>query len=688
MIKRISISICFLLLIGSVSQAALIHHWKLDEWTGTTAVDSVGGQNGTIKNNVVLGVPGRINSAMSFPGQNTSGIDTGSTTVLPATEPFSLFAFIKTTAHTASQGHIFSNHNASLVNRSNFGVNNGLLFWFHSGGLGAVQAGTDPVNDGKWHLVGVTRDTSNDWNLWIDETAYPVGTSATALGTTLKWHIGTNGAENQFPFNGVIDDVRVYNEALSGSQILKTRAFNPTPVDGMAAVDVLTASLQWNTGLEATLTHPNPAITKHYVYIGNEPNFIGMTPVVITASGATGSHWPLLVTDKTYYWRVDESINNSAPTDPNTITGITWSFETIKSVPVITQQPQNVLVGTGGTAVFTIGATSISPAVYTWYKVVEDADDMVVAGPTLDGDTLTLLNVQITDEGHYYCKIVNASGEENAVYSNVVSLGIPRIMAHWTLDQTKYVANQYVDETGRYYADPNNPAMVSFVAGQKGEAVQMGNEGAWAKAGSWRPNAYTGQMTVSAWFKLTGTISGDGQGIVSKRNANGLDWSLYIRGGDGSHTGNNYVRFTSFAGGDVWAGPNAVVSNEWVHIVAVVDSSNAGRVYINGLQKAVDGTWVFGPNATAEILLGKGTPTAYVLPGQLDDVKIYNYGLSALDVAAMYTADDPTKTICLPSERPDVKYDRNGNCKVELADFLEFVGDWLDCGFIPQSACD
>lgn len=74
-----------------------------------------------------------------------------------------------------------------------------------------------------------------------------------------------------------------------------------------------------------------------------------VSPIVIPAAGATASYTPpsLLEADRTYYWQ-DENILDSSPTDPNTIRGPVWRFNTIPSVPFIEVQPMETRVDGSG----------------------------------------------------------------------------------------------------------------------------------------------------------------------------------------------------------------------------------------------------------------------------------------------------------------------------------------------------
>src|SRR4030042_3919384 len=61
--------ICFLLLLGLVSSAsaAIVANWPFDEGAGTTAVDTIGGQNATLGGSFAW-APGKYGSALSCDG--------------------------------------------------------------------------------------------------------------------------------------------------------------------------------------------------------------------------------------------------------------------------------------------------------------------------------------------------------------------------------------------------------------------------------------------------------------------------------------------------------------------------------------------------------------------------------------------------------------------------------------------
>jgi hypothetical protein len=77
--------------------------------------------------------------------------------------------------------------------------------------------------------------------------------------------------------------------------------------------------------------------------------------------------------------------------------------------PVITSQPANEVVLAGGTAQFTVGASSFLPMYYQWYF---NKTNPVVSPPTFA--TLTMQNITVNAAGSYSVVITNAYGSTNS----------------------------------------------------------------------------------------------------------------------------------------------------------------------------------------------------------------------------------------------------------------------------------
>jgi hypothetical protein len=83
------------------------------------------------------------------------------------------------------------------------------------------------------------------------------------------------------------------------------------------------------------------------------------------------------------------------------------------------------------------------------------------------------------------------------------------------------------------------------------------------------------------------------------------------------------------------------LDNQWIHIVIVCDYSNkVGKIYRNGSQLGAEinltGTPLF-PSVNRIKYIGAYSPTEYKLTdGSLDEVRIYNRGLSAEEIKKHY----------------------------------------------------
>jgi hypothetical protein len=117
---------------------------------------------------------------------------------------------------------------------------------------------------------------------------------------------------------GAIDDVRMYNHALSADDVAMLcppprTAKNPNPANG--AVGVSMPLLRWEAGYMAVL---------HEAYVGTDPN-LGPAHLAGPRSPVAMAYYtPGFQPGTTYYWRVDE-----IEADGKTVnTGNVWSFTT------------------------------------------------------------------------------------------------------------------------------------------------------------------------------------------------------------------------------------------------------------------------------------------------------------------------------------------------------------------------
>jgi hypothetical protein len=194
----------------------LVAHWKLDEAEGDIAYDSANSHNATLSGNPVWqDTDGKIDGALEFDGVDDY-VSTPS--VLDAADgPCSAFAWIK---GSAPGQVVFSQTDGTGFGGIWLGLNpsDGKLFTT----LMFVELKSESaITDGDWHHLGLVWDGSLR-HLYLD--GAEVAQDAAALSYALSCDGGLNiGTDKKLStgsfFSGLIDDVRIYNIALTSEQI-------------------------------------------------------------------------------------------------------------------------------------------------------------------------------------------------------------------------------------------------------------------------------------------------------------------------------------------------------------------------------------------------------------------------------------------------------------------------------------
>ena len=200
-------------------ETGIVGYWKLDEGQSTTARDVSGNNNtGTLSTggSTWTNPPATItfDDAAAVKLDGSSGYVSLGTTNLPAanaTETISVWVKLGSTSGT--QDFIaLGNGSGSGVK---LGLSGGTLAAFTWAGTSLVT-GTTPV-DGAWHNVVYSYDGTNN-RLYLDGVAATPTITAHQSASTTAAFLGTYDGTHEL-FHGSLDDVRVYNTALSAAQV-------------------------------------------------------------------------------------------------------------------------------------------------------------------------------------------------------------------------------------------------------------------------------------------------------------------------------------------------------------------------------------------------------------------------------------------------------------------------------------
>ncbi len=332
MCKKLLVLSSFILVLSFAvsAQADLVGYWKFDEGFGTIAHDSSGnGLDGTLNGNPQW-VIGQVGGALEFDGDDS--VEIPHNPLLSITNEITITAWTYMNANASGE--------MSIVSKGGWAANDlpyeltetpgGVIFWqfYDDGGRDTCAPDSPPVDE--WHHLAATYD-GQIFKCYIDgELADEWAYAGTMPENTASVTIGQRSRGGTY-FNGVIDEVAIYNRALGADEIPITmlglgsveQALGPIPADGALLGDTW-VSLGWR---------PGDFAVSHDVYIGEnfdavnegaEGTFIGNQAETFIVVGFPGFPYPDgLVPGTTYYWRIDE-VNETEPNSP--WKGNVWSF--------------------------------------------------------------------------------------------------------------------------------------------------------------------------------------------------------------------------------------------------------------------------------------------------------------------------------------------------------------------------
>ena len=213
-----------------------INWWKLDENTGTTAVDSAIGENDLVLTKGPQWVPGKLGSAIKYDGSTQCALDT-TYNGAPVTD-VTITAWVYARAPAADDDAIINVSGTDETEAENINfyfyindTNNVLrLEWEHGDGVNDVISSTvaPSITSGQWVHFAATRNTATN-EVKFYENGRQLGSTVSYTndptgGTSdQRVDIGAETSTCSSPsdqgFNGTLDDVRIYNYARTPAQI-------------------------------------------------------------------------------------------------------------------------------------------------------------------------------------------------------------------------------------------------------------------------------------------------------------------------------------------------------------------------------------------------------------------------------------------------------------------------------------
>jgi len=634
----------------------LLSYWRMGDATGPTIVDSKGTNNATAANGPVFGasggVPGDSNTAISFDGVNDS-----------ARANLNLSGTSAVTVEFWLKWNRFADDDALAMEfTDNFnGSDGGFLIDPNA----PQQGGTFGVGLGRFasrNNVFFPRPSAGVWHhyTFVLDTTAPAAAQITPYVdgvpvTYTKLDSGTGGgpfANAALSFMsragtslfgaGTLDEVAVYNRALSASTIAEHYASSGTNRRPVAALTFSQTSVKVNKSVTFRAngsTDPDGTIVRYQWDLDGNGSFE-------TDTGATSS------TSRSYSTPGDRNISvrvmdNKGGTDVDTKTLFVGNDSPTASF-TITPNP----VTAGQTVTFNGAASSDldgTIAKYEWdldgNGTFETNTGTVSTTSRIYANAATVnIGLRVTDDDGATGTTIRSLGVKSASYPNAV-LATPGLKSYWRMEEL----------SGPTFAD----SMGSSPATASGGGVAFGSPGALAGptnmsarfdgvSGSAQANldlSVSTAVTVEFWLKWDAYADNDALALEFTNNFNQNDGGFLVdpNSADGTFSvaigrdaSRNTISFTR---------PSP---NQWHHYVFVLDTTAVAATEITPY---VDGQTV----AYSKNQSGTGAPafansTLYLMSrggaglfgaGALDEVAIYGGTLSAATVAEHYADGTP-----------------------------------------------
>ncbi|MHC4259891.1 MAG: LamG-like jellyroll fold domain-containing protein, partial [Planctomycetota bacterium] len=209
----------------TIRASGLISLWRFDEGEGTIAHDSVGGNHGTVYDaNWTTGI---IEGALSFDGVGDY-VDVGNDNSLKPPLPVTLSTWINLSSSDSTQYIIALDHQTPLYygiwwyvrSAGNLAINYG------DGGIPDYtsrrsKAGTTVLDADTWYHVAAVIRGPTDMSLYVD--GIDDGGTYSGSGWSLAYSSASSlmgmRDDSAHCLDAIIDDARVYEEALSAEEI-------------------------------------------------------------------------------------------------------------------------------------------------------------------------------------------------------------------------------------------------------------------------------------------------------------------------------------------------------------------------------------------------------------------------------------------------------------------------------------
>ncbi len=636
---------------------------------------------------------GKLGQAFNFDGSNDY-IDLGSPSALNISGSFTMSAWVRTNTVSAYQAVYNQMSTANNLGEFQFRISDtGKLQFFRRDSQGATSvllaAGVTALSTGTWyHLVGTYDGTT--YTVYINSVS-DVSTTGSASNYTAsagaKTTIGAAEAA-AYPFNGIIDDVRVYNRALTAAEVKQLYQLGGGQSNASSAY--LHSGSTLTNGLIGLWTFDGKDISNGTALDksgqGNTMKFSNIATSTFYKTGKLGQGISFDGSDDYATSTITSNSNNALtqalwlyirklPSEsPATFQGLFQKYPTdswnlfFRASPAQLEWKLQFASGTGNSStrghvaesaltknawnhiVATYDGTTDTEVIYI--NGVQQATaslglgalsatennmnfgtNVTMTGSFLDGieDDIRVYNRALT--AAEVKQLYQLGGGQTNASSGILTNGsslTSGLVGLWTFDGKDVVSGKVKDRSGNGYdGSPSGIATSTFYStGKLGQAGNFDGTNDLVKIADTAGLQKT-TITFTAW--IFPTSSGAVSMIGRDHTEGGSAFKFYLNSSVPTFdTWNSSGTLASVAWG------STVPLNQWSFISASTDGSTMS-ISVNGgtAVTATGNTISYSGSYGYAIGANRATPTDF-FSGRIDDLRIYNRVLTAAEIKQLY----------------------------------------------------
>ncbi len=665
-------------------ESGLVGHWTFDgdkmNLSSSTAeiLDSSGyGNNGNWMNHSTTTTIGKMGQALQFDGIDDY-INIGNPESINPTNEMSISVWVKTSG-TAVKCIVCKWSSLGSYNDTQsyavYMLTDGRVVWAvnATNGNDNPLTGVIAINNGVWHHIVVTaQNGTNNQKIYIDGVFDAQTTPGDTIidTTTDPLRIGGGSEEGIEPgpykWNGSLDDVRIYNRALSQKEITRLyklgegTKINTTPTDkytnGLVGYWTFDASeMNGTSAYDISGSHATGALTNGPITAqgrqGQGISFDGTDDSVdIAVSGLSD---PKVFT-ATGWFRANDvsntvlSMGNSGDTDPYwriLLAGNRLQFHPRTSWTDSTDLVSTTVVNGGNWHHFAI---SMSDGMRLYVDGRLEAQEIRVLDGPMTTNIITIGALGRTIKEAYFngtiddVRIYNRALTQDEI-TGLYNLGTPikinttpttlvddGLVGYWTFDGNNMSGTSAYDISGNHatgtLTNGADPAM-----GKIGQGISFDGVDDYIDV-TLLP-AMT-DYTYSLWIKTDAYANGaasDGGGtyFVDRQTESSQLASLKAIGGNFAH------QYRDNSGNNIGAVSGSQIKvNTWQHVVWGKNGTEL-FIYVDGIKTSNSISMTVTPPLPR---VGRHSSATGFFDGMIDDFRIYNRGLSLDEVQTLYNA--------------------------------------------------